>query len=85
MVHAVTCGVESAQKTAEGFTVAIQLLKPWHVLHENKIGSATLHKTCEVGKQRYALIVIQLRPLRVLLSKGLTGRTTGEHHGIRSF
>ena len=85
MVHAVACRIESAQKTAEGFTVAIQLLKPRHVLHENKIRTATLHKTCEVCKQRYALIVIQLRPLRVLLGIGLTRCTTGEHHGIRSF
>ena len=85
IVHLVSCRIQSAQKVTEGLTVTVQLLQPRNVLHKYDIWSATLHQISKVTKQRDALIMIELRPLRDLLSERLAWCTSAKQHRVWSF
>ena len=74
----VSSGIKATQKTTERLTVAFQLLQSRYVFHEYKVWFASLYQVRKMIKQRYAIILVELRSLRVLFGERLTRRTAGK-------
>ena len=84
IVQFITRIFQLLHETAEGLTARVQFLQSRYVLHKHQIRTATFHQKSEPSKQRYPLILTQLRSHRILLGVGLTWRTPTEEHRVRS-
>ena len=79
----VSCVLESAQESAEGFGVAIQVLDPRDVLDEDDVRLAPLDEAKEIEKQRHPVVVVPIGAFGVVLREGLAGCASAEQNRIR--